>query len=149
MHTSFYQPAQIVTGPAYSAWFKLLATLATLVLFGLGLSVMLQFPVLGDGWSMQLLIIATVLMLGWSYYVFLHATTTINHLGITQTSIINRQVIWQDVRSAKMIGLPFAGQIFPPRLLVRTGNAYVTFNGGTTDLLKEFAAISLAFQMKK
>jgi hypothetical protein len=33
--------------------------------------------------------------------------------------------------------------------VVRTGNAYMTFNGGSQNVLVEFAKISLAFQMKK
>jgi len=33
--------------------------------------------------------------------------------------------------------------------VVRTGTAFVTFNGGSCDLLVEFARISLAYQMKK
>jgi len=32
---------------------------------------------------------------------------------------------------------------------VRTGTAFATFNGGTQDVLVEFARISLAFQLKR
>ncbi len=39
--------------------------------------------------------------------------------------------------------------MFPPRLVVRTGNAFATFNGGSRAVLIEFAKISLAYQMKK
>ena len=35
------------------------------------------------------------------------------------------------------------------RRLVRTGTAFVTFNGGSRDVLVEFARISVAYQMKK
>jgi hypothetical protein len=34
-------------------------------------------------------------------------------------------------------------------MVVRTGNSFTTFNGGSRELLIEFAKISLAFQMKK
>jgi hypothetical protein len=34
-------------------------------------------------------------------------------------------------------------------MVVRTGSAFMTFNGGSRDVLIEFAKISLAFQMKK
>ena len=130
--TSFYQPTQTVIGPAYSPWFKLLATVTTIVLMGYGVSVALRFPIMDYGLGVQL-----------------HSTVTIDAQGITQTWLINRHVDWRDVRSAKMIGIPRAGWLFPPRLVVRTGTSYNTFNGGTATLLTEFAKISLAFQMKK
>jgi hypothetical protein len=34
-------------------------------------------------------------------------------------------------------------------MIVRTGSAFTTFNGGSREVLIEFAKISLAFQMKK
>ena len=149
MQPMFYQPAQTVTGPAYSAWFKLLATLMSLVLAGYGVSVVLRFPILDYGLGVQLLLLAALLMLALSYYGFLHSTVTIDERGITQTWLVNRHVEWRDIRSAKMLGIPRAGWLFPPRLVVRTGNSFSTFNGGTQELLTEFAKISLAFQMKK
>ena len=57
--------------------------------------------------------------------------------------------MWRDVRSAKMIGIPYFTWLFPPRLVVRTGTAFATFNGGSREVLVEFAKISLAYQMKK
>ena len=146
---SFYKPQQNLSGPAYSPWFKLLATLFTIVLAAYGISVALRFPILSYGLGVQLLLIGALILLLLSYYGFLHSTTTIDEQGIAQTWIVNRRVAWSDVRSAKMIGIPRAGWLFPPRLVVRTGNAFTTFNGGTQDLLTEFAKISLAYQMKK
>ena len=148
MTHTYYKPHQTVTGPAYSPWFKFLATIATIVIGGYGISVVLRFPLMDYGWGVRLLLLAAAIMLALSYYGFLHATTTIDEHGITQTWLINRHVSWRDVRSAKMIGIPRGGWLFPPRLVVRTGNAYCTFNGGTQALLTEFAKISLAFQMK-
>ena len=147
--TSFYQPTQTVIGPAYSPWFKLLATVTTIVLMGYGVSVALRFPIMNYGLGVQLLLLSAAVLLGLSYYGFSHSTVTIDAQGITQTWLINRHVDWRDVRSAKMIGIPRAGWLFPPRLVVRTGTSYNTFNGGTATLLTDFATISLAFQMKK
>jgi hypothetical protein len=45
-----------------------------------------------------------------------------------------------------MLGIPYMSWIFPPRLVVRTGNSFMTFNGGTQALLIEFAKIALAYQ---
>jgi hypothetical protein len=149
MELNFYKPAKTVTGPAYSLWFKILATVFSLVLVVYAIDIARRFPLLEYGFSVKALLFFAALMLLVSYYWFLRSTITIDDKGITQTWMYNRQVEWRDVRSAKMIGVPYAGWIFPPRLVVRTGNSFTTFNGGTQDILIEFAQISLAFQMQK
>jgi hypothetical protein len=149
MSPQFYRPVATVSGPSYSLWFKAMATLATSALAVYGISIVMRFPLLQYGFALKLLLLSAALMLAVSYYWFLRATTTIDERGITQTWIYNRQVEWRDVRSAKMIGIPYAGWLFPPRLVVRTGNSFSTFNGGTREVLIEFAKISLAFQVKK
>jgi hypothetical protein len=149
MSLDFYRPAKAVCGPSYNPWFKLLATLVTIALAAYGASIVMRFPLLQYGLGVKLLLSSAALMLVVSYYWFLRATTMIDEHGIKQTWIYNRQVEWRDVRSAKMIGIPYAGWLFPPRLVVRTGNSFSTFNGGTRDVLIEFAKISLAFQVRK
>jgi hypothetical protein len=149
MKFEFYKPEHTVTGPAYSLWFKLLATVVTIVLAGYAFMIMLRFPLLEYGFGVKALLLGAALMLGISYYWFLRSTITVDDKGITQTWMYNRHVEWRDIRSAKMIGIPFLSAIFPPRLIVRTGTAYATFNGGSQAVLVEFAKISLAYQMKK
>ncbi|HYD81313.1 MAG TPA: hypothetical protein VEC06_16020 [Paucimonas sp.] len=149
MKLDFYRPEQTVTGPAYSPWFKLVASAVCAVLIGYGVNVALRFPLMQYGFGVKLLLLGAALMLAVSYYWFLHSTTTIDESGITQTWLYDKHVEWRDVRGAKMIGIPYAGWLFPPRLVVRTGNAFTTFNGGSQAVLIEFAKISLAFQMKK
>jgi hypothetical protein len=149
MTFEFYKPQHTVTGPAYNLWFKLLATLLTAVLAAYAANVVLRFPLMEYGLGIKALLLCAALMLAVSYYWFLRSTITIDDKGITQTWMYNRQVEWRDIRSAKMIGIPYAGWIFPPRLVVRTGNSFTTFNGGSQAVLVEFAKISLAFQMKK
>lgn len=149
MKLEFYKPEQAVTGPAYSPLFKLLATVVTIVLAGYALHITLRFPLLEYGFGVKMLLLGAALMLAISYYWFLRSTVTIDEKGITQTWMYNKHVEWRDVRSAKMIGIPYLSGIFPPRLVVRTGNAFTTFNGGSRPLLVEFAKISLAYQMKK
>ena len=146
---SFYTPAASVTGPAYGKGFKAFATLMTLVLLGYGASVALRFPLMSFGFGVKLLLAGAVIMLAVSYYWFLRAQTTIDATGIRQTWLYDKQVLWSDVRGAKMIGIPYASWLFPPRMIVRTGVAFTTFNGGSQEVLIEFAKISLAFQMKK
>lgn len=149
MKFEFYKPERVVTGPAYNAVFKIFATIVTVVLAVYGMSIVLRFPLLQYGFGLKMLLLGAALMLGISYFWFLRSTVTVDDKGITQTWLYNRQVEWSDIRSAKMIGIPGLSWIFPPRLVVRTGNSFTTFNGGTQALLIEFAKISLAYQMKK
>ena len=148
MQTQFYQPSASLSGPAYSPWFKMLATLVTVALAGYGISFALRYALMDYGWGVRLLFIAAMLMLAMSYVGFLRSEVTIDAEGIRQTWLWNRQASWSEIRSAKLIGIPLAGWLSPPRLVVRTGNAFTTFNGGTPELLAEFARISLAYQVK-
>ena len=150
MGVTFYQPQRAVSGPAYSRWYKFLATVVALVLVVQGVGVVLRFPLLQEaGLPVRMLLLGAVAMLALSYYWFLRSTITIDEHGIVQTWMFDRQVAWEDVRSAKMLGIPWAGWLFPPRLMVRTGNAFATFNGGSDEVLQEFARIALAYQMRR
>ncbi|HEX7647578.1 MAG TPA: hypothetical protein VF450_09230 [Noviherbaspirillum sp.] len=149
MTFTFYKPETTVSGPAYSGLFKVLATVLTILLALYGINIALRFPLMQYGFGVKALLLGAAVMLGVSYYWFLRSTVTVDDKGITQTWLYNRQVEWRDIRSAKLIGIPFLSWIFPPRLVVRTGNAFTTFNGGSKDVLVEFAKISLAYQMKK
>ena len=144
-----YQPAKPVSGPSYNGGFKLLATLITTMLLAYGASIAMRFPLPAFGIGIKLLLIAAVVMLGVSYYWFLRAQTTIDDKGIRQTWLYDKQVSWKDVRGARMIGIPYMSWLFPPRMVVRTGNAFMTFNGGSREVLVEFAHISLAYQIKR
>ena len=146
---NFYQPVKKVSGPSYGAGFKVLATVLTIVLAVYCTSVAWRFPLLSFGFGVKALLAAAALMLGVSYYWFLRARTTIDETGIRQTWLYDKQVQWSDVRGAKMIGIPYASWLFPPRMIVRTGSSFTTFNGGSREVLIEFAKISIAFQMKK
>ncbi|KRB94067.1 hypothetical protein [Noviherbaspirillum sp. Root189] len=149
MTLDFYKPQQALTGPAYSLWFKILATVVTILLATYGMNIAIRFPLMQYGFGVKALLAGAALMLIISYYWFLRSTITINESGITQRWMYNRHVEWRDIRSAKMIGIPYLSAIFPPRLVVRTGNSFTTFNGGSQSILVEFAKISLAYQMKK
>lgn len=149
MKIEFYKPETPVTGPSYNRWFKLLATVVSIGLAGYAASIALRYPLLQYGIGVKALLLGAALMLAISYFWFLRSTITIDDKGITQTWLYNRHVEWRDVRSAKMIGIPHAGWLFPPRLVVRTGTSFSTFNGGSKDVLTEFAKIALAYQLKK
>ncbi len=146
---SFYQPDKAVSGPAYGVGFRVFATFMCAALLLYGVSIAWRFPVMAFGIGVKLLLIVSGCMLAISYYWFLRARTTIDATGIRQTWMYDKHVEWRDVRGAKMIGIPYMSWLFPPRMVVRTGNAFTTFNGGSQEVLIEFARISLAFQMKK
>lgn len=146
---NFYKPEKTVTGPSYGMGFKLVASVLTLGLFAYSASIALRFPLLSFGFGVKALIAGAGLMLAVSYYWFLRAQTTIDPDGIRQTWLYDKKVEWRDMRGAKMIGIPYLSWLFPPRMVVRTGNSFTTFNGGSRELLIEFARISLAFQMKR
>jgi|LauGreDrversion4_2_1035121.scaffolds.fasta_scaffold968684_2 hypothetical protein len=141
-----YQPQSDITGPAFSAWFKMLATLFSLALIGYILSFILRYPGLPDGAQLFLLAAIAVVLLYWRD--FLRATLTINAFGIRQTGWLVQQVSWDDVRGAKLIGLSRLGWLMPPRLAVRTGTGFHTFNCGSPELFSELQRISLAYQLK-
>lgn len=149
MEMNFYQPDATVSGPAYGEGFRAFASLLCGALAGYGLSIAWRYPLLSFGTGVKLLLLVAAVMLAISTYWFRRARTTIDAEGIRQSWMFDKQVAWRDVRGAKMIGLPYLSWIFPPRLVVRTGNAFTTFNGGSREILIEFAKISLAFQMKK
>jgi len=146
---SFYRPEKTVSGPAYGHGFKACATLLTSTLAVYGVSVASRFPLLQFGFGAKALLAGAAVMLGVSYYWFLRSRTTIDADGIRQTWVYDKHVRWDEIRGAKMIGIPYASWLFPPRMIVRTGVAFTTFNGGSQEVLIEFAKISLAFQMKK
>jgi hypothetical protein len=149
MEMQFYKPEKPVSGPANGLWFKLFATAVTILLAAYSVTIALRFPLLQYGFGVKALLLCAALMLGVSYYWFLRSTTTIDENGIVQTWLYDKRVEWRDIRGAKMIGIPYMAWLFPPRLVVRTGNSFSTFNGGSREVLIEFAKISLAFQMKR
>ncbi|MDB5960102.1 MAG: hypothetical protein JWP59_1396 [Massilia sp.] len=145
----FYQPEHSVSGPAYGGPFKIVSTLIVMILLAYGFTIALRFPLLTYGFGVKLVLVGATSLLIASWYWFLKGRTTIDADGVRQSAMIDKRVRWDEVRSAKMLGIPYLGWLFPPRLVVRTGNSFVTFNGGSQALLIEFARISIAYQMKK
>jgi hypothetical protein len=145
----FYKPENTIRGPAYNPRFQVLATIVTVGLATCGTAIAIRFPLAEYGIAVKALLVGAALMLIVSLYWFLRASVTIDDDGITQTGLSDRHVEWRDVRSVRMFAIPYAAWLFPPRLMVRTGNSFSTFNGGTRELLDEFARISSAFQIRK
>ena len=136
-------------GPAFTALIKLLASVlvGALIVWGARASRLMDWQAFslsaGLVWAAALAIVLVV------YYWILKSRTSIKNGMIEQTWVWKKQVSIADIRQAKFIYLPALSWLIAPRLVVRTGSSYHTFNGGTEALLTEFAKISLAFQMKK
>lgn len=141
-----YQPQQAITGAAFSARFKLLATLVSVGLVGYVLSFLLRYPAVSELAQLGLLVAIAVVLLCWRD--FLLATLTIDAVGIRQSGWLPQHVVWDDVRGARLIGQHRLGWLLPPRLAVRTGTGFCIFNCGSNELLNELQRISLAYQLK-
>ena len=143
---AIYQPQHAMTGAAFNAWFKLLATLVCVGLVGYVLSFLLRYPALSEVVQVGLLISVAVILLSWRD--FLRATLTIDATGIRQSGWLPQHVVWDDVRGVRLIGLHRLGWLLPPRLAVRTGTGFCTFNCGSRELFNELQRISRAYQLK-
>lgn len=128
MAIEFYKPEKTVAGPAYSQWFKLVATIVSVGLGSYAASIAMRYPLLQYGFSGKMLLPGAAAMLALSYYWFLRSTIRIDDKGIPQTRLYHRHVEWRDAR---------------------TGVAFSTFSGWSQEILIQSAKISFAFQMKK
>jgi len=73
--------------------------------------------------------------------------TRIDSEGITQTGLWTKQMRWEDIRSARFLGLPWANRWLPPRLALRSGHGrYLLIQGGTPALHRAFAHIAIHVQ---
>jgi hypothetical protein len=145
-----YRPQQTITGPAYSRSFQRIATVITLVLVIYGLSVATRFPLLQYSIGVLWLLGGMSLLLVTTWWFFLHSTVTIDQTGLRQTWIFDKKVEWRDVRSARLLGVPLLHRLLPPRLMLRTSTGFfITFQGGTPELLAEYARIAMAFDVTR
>lgn len=134
-----------VTGPAYSPYFKCLASGVVWLLVWYGWRAAAHVSLARDHLGMLLLAGGAACLLLLSWWHFLTSTAMIDAQGIRQTWIVDRSVNWEAVRHARLIGLPFLDRLFPPRLVlqIRQGH-FVTFHGGTPALHEAFARIAAA-----
>jgi hypothetical protein len=131
-----------VSGPAYGRFFRVLATAMLLGVLAMAVRATLRLP--DDAAAAQgywLLGIGFLALLA-SYWVLLRATTTIDAAGIRQSGLTDKKVTWNEIRSARVFGPPFAR-----RLMVRKASGrFVFFFGGSPELLAAFARIVQACQ---
>jgi len=135
----FTQP---VSGAAYGPFFRVLATAMLLGVLAMAARATLQLP--DDVAAAQgywLLGIGMLALLG-SYWVMMRSKTTIDATGIRQSGLTEKQATWQEVRSARLFGPPFAR-----RLMVRKASGRLLFFfGGSPELLDAFGRIAQAYR---
>jgi len=135
----FEQP---VSGPAYGRFFRVLATAMLLGVVAMAVRATLQLPDdIAAAQGYWLLGIGLLALLA-SYWVLLRSTTTIDAAGIRQSGLTDKKATWNEIRSARVFGPPFAR-----RLMVRKASGrFVFFFGGSPELLAAFARIAQASQ---
>jgi hypothetical protein len=133
---------QPVSGPAYGRFFRVLATAMLLGVLAMAARATLQLP--DDVAAAQgywLLGIGMLALIG-SYWVMMRSKTTIDAAGIRQSGLTEKQATWQEVRSARLFGPPFAR-----RLMVRKASGRLLFFfGGSPELLAAFGRIAQAYR---
>lgn len=142
---AFDAPVHAMSGPAYSRYSRCLASAVVWGLAVYGWRVSDRFPISAYSFGVKALIALSLFVLLLCWWHFLTSKTTIDANGIRQTWIFNKEVQWRELRSAKMIGIPFLHRLFPPRLVLQTNQGYfITFHGGTQELMTQFARIALS-----
>lgn len=133
----FSKPLQ---GPAYSRGFKAATTVLLLIIVLQGARAWDQLaPVLNTqgGW----ILIGGFFVLLASYALLMRSQTSIDAEGIRQTGLLDKKVAWNEIKVARLRGLPFAR-----RLVVSTGYGKLrAFYAGTAELEQAFARISAAY----
>ncbi len=131
-----------VSGPAYGRTFRGLATAMLLVVLAMAMRATLKLPDdIAAAQGYWILGVGMLALLA-SYWVLMRSTTTIDAAGIHQSGLTDKKVSWQEMRSARLFGPPFAR-----RLMVRTANGrFRFFFGGSPQLLEAFSRIAQAYR---
>lgn len=98
---------------------------------------------------MQLAMIGCVVLMLAGYWYFFTGKTSLTTEGISQTWVWRKQMRWDEVKSARFMGLPYLAWLIPPRLLLTSRNGRrVLFNGGCEALHRAFAQATVVLQAR-
>ena len=98
----------------------------------------------------QLMMIGCLFVMLGCFVFLMVGRTTIDAQGIRQSWLWPKRMKWSEVSSARFIGLPFMTWLFPPRLMLKRANgSYTVFNGGTPQLHRLFAELTVAVQNRQ
>lgn len=139
-----------LTGPSFGWTVRLLsgAFLSWVALL------MLQ-PSVRDGYARletwtQLAMIGCVLVMLLGYWYFFTGKTTLDSEGIAQSWLWRKSMRWDEVKSARFMGLPFLAWLIPPRLLLTSDRGRrVLFHGGSAELHRAFAQATVVLQSRR
>ncbi len=127
-----------VSGPAYSLAFRVMATIALLLVLWQGAFAIATLQEQGASSDAWLLFAAGIAVLLVTYVLLLRARTTIDAQGICQSGLLQRRVAWSDVQAVRLGGPSFAR-----RLRVRIGFGQVrVFFGGADNVIEAFGRIA-------
>ncbi|MCM5678415.1 hypothetical protein M8A51_02595 [Schlegelella sp. S2-27] len=102
-----------------------------------------------DTW-VQLAMLACVVVMLAGYWHFFTGKTTLTSDGISQSWLWRKQMQWDEVKSARFMGLPYLAWLIPPRLLLTSERGRrVLFNGGCDTLHRAFAQATVALQSRR
>ena len=97
----------------------------------------------------QLMMIACLFVVLACYVFVMVGKTTLDAQGIRQSWVWPKRMQWSETVSARFIGMPFVTWLFPPRLMLKKANgSYTIFNGGTAELHRLFAEVTVAIQKR-
>ncbi len=97
----------------------------------------------------QLMMIGCLILLLACYVFVMVGKTTLDAQGIRQSWLWPKRMQWSEAMSARFIGMPFLTWLFPPRLMLKKANgSYTIFNGGTAELHRLFAEVTMAVQRR-
>lgn len=135
-----FTPAEgLVSGPAFSRTFRLLATLIVggcAIWFaqlwargalGHGVST-------GTGWF-----IAGLVLMAWTWWSIMVSTTRLDARGLHQRWVWDKDMAYDDLAYARLIRVPGLSWLIAPRLYVRTlAGKFTVFYGASPALISEF-----------
>ena len=138
-----------VRGPSFGLAVRLGAT-AMLLWIAVSLYNTPLLGVVGSyGFGVKMGLLALLFVLLTSYWFFMTGKTELSSQGVRQDWIWRKQMAWNEVKSARFLGLPGMAWLIPPRLMLRGDSGmYVVYNGGSRELHEAFARATVAVQTR-
>ncbi|HEV7930170.1 MAG TPA: hypothetical protein VGP12_08580 [Nitrosospira sp.] len=152
MNSNPYQPPHAFEAAAFSRGFRCTVAIFVAAILYSGTQALLILPegaIAAADLRVKILVAAAIFLLLYTTYWFQAGRIRIDEQGITQTWIFNKRVLWTEVISARLMAVPKAEFLFPPRLIVSSGfGRFKAFNGGEAVIWQEFAQIHLHYRKK-
>lgn len=134
-----------LSGQAWPDWVRILAWVLLAVLGVEVMSIFIRMPPENAHPAMGIAVLVCFLALAVVAWFMQTSVTTIDARGMRQAWYARREILWEEVQSARYVPL-----IFSKRLLVfRHKGRPVIFQGGTRELQQAFAKIAATFDARQ